>query len=135
MSINPVVPGECPACEGTGHDMDAPCLICAGSGRVLKHDTGKARMDLLDPVAIEQLARVLGFGAQKYGPHNWRQGIQQSSLLAAALRHLFAHLGGEDADPESGLPHVAHAMCSLMFLLGLRDRPDLDDRPVAGCRS
>jgi hypothetical protein len=36
---------------------------------------------------------------------------------------------GEDYDQESQLPHAAHAMCSLMFLLWMmRNRPDLDDR-------
>lgn len=94
----------------------------------IKHDTGKPRMDLLDAHAIEQLAAVLTFGAGKYAPENWRKGISKSRLLAAALRHLFAYLRGEDNDPESGLSHVAHAMCCCMFLLGLEHRADLDDR-------
>lgn len=94
----------------------------------VKYDDGKPRMDLLDSHAIEQMATVLGFGAQKYPAHNWRKGIHKSRLLAAALRHLFAYLRGEDLDPESGLSHVAHAMCCCMFLLGLAHRSELDDR-------
>ena len=94
----------------------------------MKFDGEKTRMDLLDPCAIEQLAQVLTFGASKYAAHNWRKGISKSRLLAAALRHLFAYLSGEDKDPESGLSHVAHAMCCCMFLLGLEHRADLDDR-------
>lgn len=94
----------------------------------VKFDQGKPRMDLLDPGAIEQLALVLGFGAQKYAAHNWRKGLSKSRLIAAALRHLFAYLRGEDRDPETGLPHPAHAMCCCMFLLGLSHRPELDDR-------
>ena len=93
-----------------------------------KHDGDKPRMDLLDPYAMEQLAKVLTFGASKYAAHNWRQGLAKSRLLAAALRHLFAYLGGQDKDPETGLSHVAHAMCCCMFLLGLEHRPELDDR-------
>lgn len=93
-----------------------------------KFDANKPRMDLLDAHAIEQLANVLGFGAQKYSAHNWRAGLNQSRLIAALLRHAFAHSRGEDTDPESGLPHIAHAMCCCMFLLGLADRADLDDR-------
>ncbi len=96
----------------------------------IKHDDGKLPLDLLDPVALEGIARVLAFGARKYAPHNWRGGFAHSRLLAAALRHLFAHMKGEDNDPESGLPHVDHAACCLMFLANLiRTRPDLDDRP------
>lgn len=93
-----------------------------------KHDQDKPRMDLLDPHAIEVLAQVLTFGAKKYEAHNWRKGISKGRLLAAALRHLFAYLGGQDKDPETGLSHVGHAMCCCMFLLGLENRMDLDDR-------
>lgn len=94
----------------------------------VKFDQGKPRMDLLDPHAMEQLAKVLTFGANKYAAHNWRKGLSKSRLLAAALRHLFAYLGGQDNDPETGLSHAAHAMCCCMFILGLEHRPDLDDR-------
>lgn len=94
----------------------------------MKFDGDKTRMDLLDPSAIEQLAQVLTFGARKYAAHNWRKGISKSRLIAAALRHLFAYLAGEDKDAESGLSHVAHAMCCCMFLLGLEHRTELDDR-------
>lgn len=94
----------------------------------VKFDGDKPRMDLLDPYAIEQLSQVLTFGARKYAAHNWRKGLHKSRLIAAALRHLFAYLRGEDKDPETGLSHAAHAMCCCMFLLGLEHRADLDDR-------
>ena len=94
----------------------------------VKFDAGKARMDRLDPYAVEQLSHVLTFGAQKYAAHNWRMGISKGRLIAAALRHLFAYLGGQDKDDETGLSHVAHAMCCCMFILGLEHRSDLDDR-------
>lgn len=96
----------------------------------VKFDQDKPRMDLLDAHAIEQLALVLSFGAKKYAAHNWRKGLSKSRLIAAALRHIFAYLRGENNDPESGLSHVAHAMCCCMFLLGLEHRPDLDDRYI-----
>jgi hypothetical protein len=95
----------------------------------LKHDQGKAPMSLIDRHALEQIASVLGFGAQKYAAHNWRGGIAYSRLLDAAMRHLYAFADGEDLDPESGLPHVAHAGCCIVFLLGMMNaRPDMDDR-------
>jgi hypothetical protein len=94
-----------------------------------KFDAEKPRMELLDPYAIEQLACVLTFGAQKYAPWNWTKGLAFSRLIGAALRHLFAFIKGEDLDPESNLPHLAHAMCCLMFLLSMTKRhPELDDR-------
>lgn len=95
----------------------------------LKFDGEKPRMDLLDRYALEQLASVLTFGAKKYAAHNWRKGLQYSRLVAAAMRHIQAFNDGEDNDPESGLSHVAHAMCCMMFLLGtINHRPDMDDR-------
>lgn len=96
----------------------------------VKFDANKPRMDLLDAYAVEELAKVLTFGAQKYADHNWRKGIAKGRLIAAALRHLFAYLSGENKDPETGLSHAAHAMCCCMFLLGLEHRTDLDDRWV-----
>lgn len=94
-----------------------------------KYDAGKPRMDLLDSYAMEELAKVLSFGAEKYAPHNWRKGIAISRLTAAALRHLNSFNGGQDNDEETGLPHLAHAMCCLMFLLWtMKNKPDQDDR-------
>ena len=94
-----------------------------------KHDDEKPRMELLDPYAMEQLALVLTFGAKKYAPWNWTKGLAYGRLIGAALRHLFAFSKGEDLDPESGLSHLAHCMCCLMFLMGMTVRhPELDDR-------
>lgn len=95
----------------------------------MKHDGEKPRMDLLDPLALEGLAKVLTFGAQKYAAHNWRKGIANSRLTAAMLRHLFAIMRGEDIDPESGLPHIDHLGCCWMFLSNnMKVRPEMDDR-------
>lgn len=95
----------------------------------VKHDSDKPRMSLLDRHALEEIARVMGFGAKKYAAHNWRKGLEMSRLLDAALRHINAYNDGEDKDPESGLSHLAHAGCCVMFALRMeKDRPDLDDR-------
>lgn len=95
-----------------------------------KHfDEGKPRIDLVDTYAIEQLGHVLAFGAKKYGEHNWRGGILYLKLLGSALRHLFAFASGIDNDHESGLPHLAHAMCCCMMLLGTTKlHPEMDNR-------
>lgn len=98
----------------------------------IKFDQNKPRMELLDPYAVEQLALVLTYGATKYSDHNWRRGLSKTRLIAAALRHLFAYLRGEDRDGETHLSHAAHAMACTMFLLGLEHRADLDDRYKEG---
>lgn len=93
-----------------------------------KYDQDKPRMDLLDADALEGVAKVLTFGAQKYAAHNWRGGINNSRLLAAMLRHIFAIMRGEYIDPESNLPHVDHVGCCWMFLSNnMKNRPDLND--------
>lgn len=95
----------------------------------VKFDGEKPRMDLLDPDALEGLAKVLTFGARKYAANNWRNGLEYSRLTAAIMRHLMAIQRGEDLDPESGLPHIDHLGCCWMFLSNLtKTRPDLDDR-------
>lgn len=80
-----------------------------------KHDGEKVRLDLLSSEWITGVGDVLTFGAKKYEAHNWRKGIQLSRLLGACLRHVFAFLKGEDKDPETGLLHLYHASCCLMF--------------------
>lgn len=93
-----------------------------------KYDQDKARLDLIDAEAIEGMARVLGFGAQKYAADNWRSGISNRRLVAALLRHVFAILKGEYVDPESGLPHIDHVGCCWMFLSSnLKSRPEQND--------
>jgi hypothetical protein len=95
----------------------------------IKYDTGKARLDLLDPIAIEGLAKVLQFGADRYSDNNWRNGLKWSRIIAALLRHTFAIMRGEDVDPDSGLLHADHVMCNAMFLSNhFREHPELDDR-------
>ena len=99
------------------------------TGTALKFDTDKLPLNLLSTEAMNQTAAVLKFGAQKYAEHNWRKGFAWSRPLAAAMRHLTAFNDGEDKDPESGLSHLAHAACCIMFLLEFeKTHPELDDR-------
>ena len=74
-------------------------------------------MDLLPPKALNEVARVFSFGAEKYGDHNWRGGLKYSRLIGATLRHVTAWIAGETEDPESGINHLAHAACNILMLL------------------
>lgn len=97
--------------------------------KAVKFDGEKIQLELLSASWLLGVGRVLTFGARKYAAHNWRNGLQQSRLVGAALRHLVAYLGGENLDPESGLPHLHHASCCLMFASELLEtHPELDDR-------
>jgi hypothetical protein len=83
----------------------------------LKYDQDKPRYDLIPPYAIDDLAKVLTFGAEKYAPNSWRN-VENAleRYRAALLRHTFAIQRGELIDEESGLPHSAHAMCCAAFI-------------------
>jgi len=103
--------------------------------KAVKHDGGKPPLELLPSMPLVMIAEVLGFGARKYAAHNWRQGFDQSRLIGAALRHLLAYNDGEDIDPESGLSHLAHLGCCVLFLLEHQakgiGRDDRYKRPVS----
>lgn len=96
-----------------------------------KKDAGKVPLQLLPLDALTEIAKVLQFGAQKYAERGWEKGINFDRVFGATLRHLFAWHQGEDKDPETGLNHLAHAGCEVLFLLAFvkRGRVDLDDRP------
>ena len=84
----------------------------------IKYDSAKPRMNLLPPKAIIEVSKVLTFGAEKYDAENWRKlDDLQNRYTAGALRHIFAHMDGEQLDPETNLSHLAHALCCLLFKL------------------
>lgn len=84
----------------------------------IKEDIGKPKWNLLPLKAVEQVVRVFTFGAAKYGENNWRHlANPQKRYSAAALRHITAWQEGEYRDPESGIHHLAHAACNLIFIL------------------
>jgi hypothetical protein len=90
-----------------------------------------AQLGAVDPLSLLELAKVAGFGSQKYERLNYLKGFKWSLSYDAMMRHLLAYQSGENDDPESGLPHLAHAMwhCSALLSFLLRDL-GTDDRPA-----
>ena len=83
-----------------------------------KYDGDKPKLYLLPPKSILEVGKVLTYGAEKYDPENWRKVDDlQNRYTSAALRHIFAHIDGEENDEETGLSHLAHAMCCLLIKL------------------
>lgn len=86
----------------------------------VKLDIGKVRLDLVPPELIEEVGKVLTFGAAKYTPNGWRTVANgEERYYAALLRHLIAYKRGEVNDPESGLPHLSHVATNVAFLICL----------------
>lgn len=98
-----------------------------------KYDSDKLRYDLYPVEAYEGCTAVLTFGANKYAPNNWQKVDPKERYLAALKRHLvaqekFEKSGGKglSIDLESGLPHLDHAQCCLVFLRELTNKQGLD---------
>jgi Domain of unknown function (DUF5664) len=94
-----------------------------------KSDTGKPRVDLIPVEFTIGVAKALTFGANKYGQHNFRNGISYSRLLAATIRHLQLELAGIDNDRDTKEPHWQNAGAGIaMYAFMKTHRPDQDDR-------
>ena len=94
-----------------------------------KFDMGKPDLSLLPYEALEEVAKVLMFGANKYGKNQWRGGFDYTRLISAAMRHMHQLNNGEDVDAESGISHAAHVIANMMFLLWMiRNQKGKDDR-------
>ncbi len=98
-----------------------------GSGK--RFNDGKIRVELLPPMALFEVARVLEFGAKKYGDTNWLYGMGWRTVIGSTLRHTFKFMLGENRDDESQCLHAAHIACNSLFLVQyLLEHPELDDR-------
>ena len=82
-----------------------------------KFDNQKPPMSILPWDALKEVSKVMAFGAEKYGRDNWREGMDWTRLSSAMLRHVTSWIEGEDVDDETGLSHLAHAGCCVLFLL------------------
>jgi len=90
--------------------------------RGVKYDGDKPRWELLMEhlgPEVESVVRVLTHGAAKYpSDDNWKHVEPlRGRYLGALMRHVAAWAGGEVTDPESGEPHLAHAVCCALFLM------------------
>lgn len=93
-----------------------------------------ARYDLIPAFPLDQLARVYGKGAEKYADNNWRKGYSWHLNFAAMQRHLWAFWSGEDNDPETGCPHLAHAAWHAFSLLEFSQGPMKEGYKQFDCR-
>lgn len=95
----------------------------------IKHDQEKPDMTDIPMEAMWEMGKAFTYGQKKYGKNNYREGMNVSRQLAAAVRHIYQHLGGQSIDSESGVSHLGHALASLaMACYTLQNHPNLDDR-------
>ena len=110
-----------------GPNVNEENLSSTNEGR--KFDADKPRYDLIPPELDEAVAKILAFGAKKYGDRNWENGFNWGRASAALQRHMNAWSRGEDKDPETGMSHLWHAACNITFLIAFEARNvGIDDR-------
>lgn len=84
----------------------------------IKNDQGKLRWDLLPLRPIQQAVEVLTVQVAEYGEDNWQRIERpEDRFYAALMRHITAWRLGEQLDPKTKLPHLAHALVNVVFLL------------------
>jgi hypothetical protein len=103
----------------------------------IKYDECKPRWDLLPFDALNEIAKVMTYGAIKYEPRNWERGMSWNRVFASMQRHLSTWFHGNNIDDESKMSHLAHAACCMLYLLafevraeGIDDRPKLNDTAI-----
>jgi uncharacterized HAD superfamily protein len=106
-----------------------------------RYNKSKTRFELIDPIALEKLAKVYTRGAEKYhvyneqgeiidkGDDNWKKGMSWKDVIASVKRHIKQWEIGEDFDFELGTEHLANAAWGLFTLLNYKEtHPKFDDR-------
>lgn len=100
-----------------------------GEGR--KDDVDKDPWHLAPWDAFRAIVSVLRHGAARYGDRNWERGMAWSRPFAALQRHLSAWWMREGVDPDTGMSHLWHAGCCIVFLIAYELRGSgADDRPT-----
>ena len=88
------------------------------SEKGIKYDQDKVQMELLPFECLNEIAKVMTYGAKKYKPNNWKKVKNaKERYTGAMLRHLTEMKLGNKFDEESKLSHAAHMACDALFIL------------------
>lgn len=111
----------------------------------LRYNQGKLKWNLVDFKSLEEMVKVLEYGAHKYsifedtngnlikgvditveeaknlkciksGANNWKLGMSKETILNSLIRHI-VEIQNEELDKESLCNHMGHVMCNAMFYL------------------
>ena len=97
----------------SGVGPDAPLSVNKLGGR---QSDSPFRFDLLPPLALLEVARVLKRGAERYGEHNWH-ALSAKELVDHAGTHILCWLAGDESDG-----HLEHAACRMLMALEIERR-------------
>jgi hypothetical protein len=99
----------------TGHRVEY------GRGARRESAPGKGRFDLISPIAMTKLAKLLEQGALKYEARNWELGLPLHTFVDSGMRHLAMLMMGEPEDQED---HAVAALWNMMALVHTREMID-----------
>lgn len=92
--------------------VDALIWIC----RYFLIVDGHHYMDIGYPLAgLDRAIAIMEHGALKYGLNNWQAMADWDRYESAGDRHLGQYLAGQKLDKDSGLEHLAHWQCNVLF--------------------
>jgi len=95
----------------------------------VKFDGQKPRMSLIPLRELWQVVDVLEYGAKKYAADNWKfVSNSKQRYFDACIRHIHARQMGEIEDSETKLPHLAHAVCCLLFWMWHDNQEEINDK-------
>jgi len=95
----------------------------------LKNDSEKPVLAYVPKEAMYEMGKALTFGASKYQSWNYKNGIEITRTVSAALRHIYQFLDGENMDDESKSLHLGNAMANLAMAIDTYyNHPNLDNR-------
>jgi hypothetical protein len=131
--------GTCGSCVVPASSADFGQIIIPEVAKIVQTATkkkeikpsvaGKPSISLIPREAILEMSKAFDYGTGKHGRYAFREGVEFSKLLDAAMRHCLAMTDGEDIDEESGALHAACAMSNLaMLIFCMKQKPEFDDR-------
>jgi hypothetical protein len=92
------------------------------TGAVRSADCDVVRYDLISPIGLRALAQTYHEGAEKFGAHNWENGMPVADLLNHAIAHIYNFLGGDRSED-----HLGHATWNLIGAIHSFEKwPDLN---------
>ena len=89
-----------------GVGPDAPIITNDDGGR---HSAIPFRFDLLPPIGVLEVARIMHAGNESHGKDRWR-AVPLAEQINHALMHLYAYLAGDRTED-----HLGHAACRTLM--------------------
>ena len=105
-----------------GVEPDAPVVENENGGKQSDSPYG---FHMIPPSAIFDAAKVLKYGAEKYGETRLNRNytkIHSDEHINHALQHIYAYLAGDTQDD-----HLGHALVRMMFAYDCHAREEIKD--------